>query len=169
MKACVRFAPMIGAREGELPADEAGALAAHLVTCPACQARAADLVATEGLLAEALYANANARDFGPFLDQVMARVDPAGVGAGVRLVRAPASAGRLAPLFRAIRNHWIAAVTASALAILAAVAGFMYVQRDVDQPEQLASLELSIEGGNTVLQTSDGPVVLLEPDDDSGS
>jgi anti-sigma factor RsiW len=169
MKGCVRVAPMIGAREGELPREEAGALAAHLDSCPACRARAADLLATHGLLAEALLARANARDFGPFVDRVMARIGTAGEGAGVRPSRAPGFAGLRASLFGALRAHWLAASAASALAILAAVASFMYVHRDVDQPEQLASLEISLEGGSTVLQTSDGPVVLLEPDDDSGS
>jgi anti-sigma factor RsiW len=166
MKGCIRFAPMIGAREGELTHEEAGALAAHLEACPACQALAANVAATEGLLAEALLARANARDFGPFVDQVMARV---GAGAGVRSGRAPARAGFLGSLLSGLRAHWVATSTASALAILAAVAAFMYVHRDVEQPEQLASIEISLEGGNTVLQTSDGPVVLIEPDDDSGS
>ena len=166
MKGCIRFAPMIGAREGELTHEEAGALAAHLEACPACQALAANVAATEGLLAEALLARANARDFGPFVDQVMARV---GAGAGVRPGRAPARAGFLGSLLGGLRAHWVATSAASALAILAAVAGFMYVHRDVEQPEQLASIEISLEGGNTVLQTSDGPVVLIEPDDDSGS
>jgi anti-sigma factor RsiW len=169
MKGCIRFAPMIGAREGELSHEEAGALAAHLEACPACQALAANVAATEGLLGEALLARANARDFGPFVDQVMARVGAAGAGAGVRPGRAPAGAGFLGSLLGGLRAHWVATSAASALAILAAVAGFMYVHRDVEQPEQLASFEISLEGGNTVLQTSDGPVVLIEPDDDSGS
>ena len=42
MKDCLRFAPMIGAREGELSAEEGTALEAHLATCPACRAMAAD-------------------------------------------------------------------------------------------------------------------------------
>lgn len=169
MKGCIRFAPMIGAREGELSHEEASALATHLEACPACQALAAEVAATEGLLAEALLARANARDFGPFVDQVMARVGAPEAGARVRPGSAPARPGFLGSLLSALRAHWVAASATSALAVLAAVAAFMYVQRDVEQPEQIASIEISLEGGNTVLQTSDGPVVLIEPDDDSGS
>ncbi len=169
MKGCSRIAPMIGAREGELSHEEASAMAAHLETCPACRALAADVAATEGLLGEALLARANAQDFGPFVDQVMARVGLAEAGARVRPGGAPARAGFLGSLVAALRAHRLATSGAFALAVLAAVAAFMYVQRDIEQPEQIASIEISVEGGSTVLQTSDGPVVLLEPDDDSGS
>ncbi len=52
--------------------------------------------------------------------------------------------------------------------MVAAGSLFMYVHRDVSEPEEIAALEMDLQGGGTVLQTSDGPVVLLEPDD-SGS
>jgi anti-sigma factor RsiW len=146
MKDCVRFAPMLDAREGELSKDEAAALAAHLDSCARCQAEKADLEATDGLVADALMARANARDFAPFVDQVMARVGAA----------EPVRAGLLAWFTRHRR-----AVFAWAVPFVAAAAVLMYVRRD-GEPRQIAQLEVSAEGDATmVLQTSDGPVVLL--------
>ncbi len=160
MKACLRYAPMIGSREGELSAEDEQALAAHLAQCPACSAMAAEVAATEGLLREALLARANARDFGPFVDQVMARVSsPVG---GTRRVRPWAGVLGL------LRGHW-KLFAAAAVAVVAAVSAFMYVGREVPEPEQLAALEMDLEGDNTVLQTADGPVVLIPPEDGSGS
>jgi anti-sigma factor RsiW len=152
MRDCVRFAPMIGAREGELSADEVKALADHLVRCEQCQAVAADLAATDGLVSEGLLARANARDFGPFVDQVMARVYG-------KETEGAAALGWL-------HHHW-KAVAATLVPALAALALFMYVRWD--GRSEMALLELSSEGNvSTVLQTSDGPVVLLG-DEDSGS
>jgi anti-sigma factor RsiW len=136
---------MIGAREGELAPGEAEALAAHLAACAGCRALAADLAATEGLVAEALLARANARDFAPFVDEVMARVR--------RAERRGVSA-------------WLArhrrAAAAALVPALAALALIVYVRSDGGRDE-IALLELSSEGEvTTVLQTVDGPVVLLE-------
>jgi len=165
MTACVKFAPMIGSREGELPEEEARALAAHLEACPACQAIAAELAATEGLLGDALLSRANSRDFAPFVDQVMARV-------GARSRRAPAfeAARRRPGLLAFLRGHrrLTAVALAAVVGILAAVSAFLYVHKSVEQPEELAALQVDLEGGSTVLQTSDGPVVLIEPDDETG-
>ncbi len=62
MKDCLRYAPMIGAREGELEAAERAGLAAHLDGCAACRARAADLAAALGSSSElAVYPPAPAR------------------------------------------------------------------------------------------------------------
>jgi anti-sigma factor RsiW len=135
---------MIGAREGELAPAEATALAAHLRTCPACAVLAGDVAATEGLVSEALLAAANARDFAPFVDEVMARVARA-ERAGVR--------GWLGRHRRA--------AAASLVPVLAALALIVYVRLD-GGPDPIALLELSSEGEvTTVLQTADGPVVLL--------
>jgi len=163
MRTCVRFAPMIGSREGELPEDEARALAAHVGACPRCRAMARDLAATDGLLGDALMARANSRDFAPFVDQVMARV-----GARSRPMFEAARPRR--SVFAFLRGHWrLTAVAAAAVVgVLAAVSTFLYVHRSVEQPEELAALEVDLEGGNIVLQTSDGPVVLIEPDDETG-
>ena len=161
MKPCVRYVPMIGSRPGELPAEDAHALAAHLETCPDCRALSASLAATDGLVAEALLARANSRDFAPFVDGVMARVGRSGA---VR--RAPARPSVLA----VFRERWKYAVAAGSLAaVLAGFFAFRYVHGQVEEPERIASLQIELQGGSTVLQTSDGPVVLLAPDDDTGS
>lgn len=147
MKDCTRHAPLLDARPGELSEAEATALADHLAGCEACQGRAADLAATEGLVAEALLARAAQRDFAPFVDEVMEKV----------YGRAPARGGVLGWL----AGHWRAA-TATVVPALAAAALFLYVQRD-GETGSLALVELHAEGVTTVLQTSDGPVVLLSP------
>jgi anti-sigma factor RsiW len=145
MKDCIRFAPMIGAREGELTPGEAKALDLHLQSCRGCRATAADFAATEGLVGEALLAQANARDFAPFVDQVMARVG-----------HAPRERGLWAWLGRHRR-----AAAATLVPALAALALIVYVRVDGGR-DQIALLELTSEGeATTVLQTSDGPVVLL--------
>lgn len=154
---CIRYAPMIGAREGELSVEEARALAAHLEACPGCQARALDAAATEGLVAEALLAEAARRDFAPFVDQVMARIERA---------EAPA-AGR--GILSWLRHHWRGTAAALTPAV-AALAVFLYVRWEGSQPGEMALLEFSSEGiVSTVIQTSDGPVVLLDEDEESGS
>lgn len=154
MKQCIRFAPMIGARPGELTPAEDAALRAHLEGCEACRALAADLAATEGMVSEALLAEANRRDFGPFVDQVMARLEPRTVPS------APPVRARRPSFF-----DWLAAHRRAAFAtlapVLAAAALVVYVRSD-GGPSHVASLELASEGDVTmILQTSDGPVVLL--------
>lgn len=152
---CIRYAPMIGAREGELSAEEARALAAHLDACDACAARALDLAATDGLVAEGLMARAAERDFAPFVDEVMARIAH----------EAPARRGVLSWL----RKHWRGTAAALTPAV-AALAVFLYVRWESSQPGEMALLEFSSEGNvSTVIQTSDGPVVLLDDDEGSGS
>ncbi len=149
MKECVRFAPMIGAHPGELSREEARALEAHLAACGACRARAADLAATEGLVSDALLAQANARDFTPFVDEVMARI---GDGAAERR-------GVLAWVGRH-RRRALAAILVPALAALAVI---VYVAHEEgSRPQEIALLEVTSEGdATTILQTSDGPIVLL--------
>lgn len=163
MRSCVRIAPMIGSRPGELPAEDERALAAHLETCAACRALAASFEVTDGLVAEALLARANTRDFAPFVDEVMARV-------GHRPQR-PAVHRDRRSLLDVLRERWrIAVPTLAAAVVLAAIGSFMYGGEHVAEPEQrLASLEVELSGEGVVLQTSDGPVVLLAPDDDAGS
>lgn len=142
---CVRFAPLIGSRPGELDEADAQALAAHLASCDTCRALAADVAATEGMVSDALLRAANARDFSSFADGVMARVE--------RTER-PGLLGWF-------RRHR-AAAAASLVPVLAALAVIVYVRIEGGQG-QVAMLELSSEGeATTVLQTADGPVVLLE-------
>lgn len=151
MSECTRHAPMIGAREGELSEEEALSLAVHLESCPRCQAYVRDAEATAGLVREALLARASERDFAPFVDQVMARIGGA----------EPHRGG----VIGWFHHHWKGAMAALAPA-LAALAVFMYVQSGDDRRDQIAMLEISSEGSvATVLQTLDGPVVLLAPEE----
>jgi len=156
MTSCPRFAPLLGARPGELSSSEMRALEAHLATCERCRLDAADLAVTDGLVRDGLIQKANARDFAPFVDEVMARI--AGAGPARHL---PA----VAPAARGLRA-WLAGhrrAVATALApVLAAAALIVYVRLQGQRPGQVAMLELASEGDVTmVLQTSDGPVVLL--------
>src|SRR5947207_3363494 len=75
MKDCVRYAPMLSARAGELAGDEARGLEAHLATCAQCTARLADDRALSALVGPAVMAAAARRDFSGFADAVMARVE----------------------------------------------------------------------------------------------
>jgi anti-sigma factor RsiW len=148
MKDCIRFAPMIGSRPGELAPDESAALEKHLSSCDTCRAMAADAAATDGMVSAALLRAANARDFSTFADEVMARVDRA---------ERPGLLGW-------IRRHR-AAAAATLVPVMAALAVFVYVRVISGQGPQVAMMELSSEGeATTVLQTVDGPVVLLTED-----
>jgi anti-sigma factor RsiW len=145
---CARFAPLLLARPGELGAPEEQALHGHLAGCDACQARLADGLALDGMVAEALTAQAARVDFAPFVDQVMARVQPGGLRGLLRWVRqhkAVAALGGLAP-------------TLAALGLIV----YFSMDRVVDTGPQAGDVELVSEGlAPVVLTTSDGPVVLL--------
>jgi anti-sigma factor RsiW len=158
MRECIHFAPMIGARAGELTAGEAKALEAHLATCGACQGVARNAAALDGLVGEALLARASTRDFAPFVDGVMAKVP-------VR--RAPAQGRTGVPgVLSWLGRHRRAAAAALAPA-LAALAVIVYVRLG-SQPAEVAMLEVSSEGeATTILQTKDGPVVLLSEENGS--
>jgi len=148
MSDCARYAPMLSARAGELSAVEERALHAHLAGCDACQARLADDRAVDGLVGEALLAEAARVDFAPFVDQVMARIEPSLLGRLRRWVR-----------------HHRAATAAGALApTLAALGLILYLSADgtADLVPEVGQVEVvSEEGAPTVLMTRDGPVVLL--------
>jgi anti-sigma factor RsiW len=147
MTDCIRFAPMIGARPGELGVAEAQALEAHLATCETCRAIAANFAALDGLAGESLLARASQRDFGPFVDQVMARLE-----------RRPRRAGLLAWL--GVHRRAVAATLAPVLAALAVI---VYVRSSGGAPGEIALVEITSEGeATTVLETADGPVVLLD-------
>ncbi len=155
MKDCARYAPMIGARPGELAPEEARGLDGHLAACVACRGRLADLRATEGLLAEALLGEARRRDFAPFVDGVMARIAER---------RSPAGILRRLRGFRLL--HPRLALGAALAPVAAAVAIVLYVSMS-HGPEVASVLELNAEGNvSTIIQTSDGPVVLMNGDDE---
>ena len=162
MKECLRFAPLIGSREGELAPDEAKALAAHLAGCERCRAVAADLAATDGMVSEALLRAANSRDFSTFADGVMGKL-------GLEETPAQAAAGRArgGGLLAWFRGHRGRTAAATLVPVLAALAVVVYVRLE-GGPGPAAMFELSSEGeATTVLQTADGPVVLLQEGDGS--
>jgi len=152
--ACLRFAPMLSARKGELPAADEGALHEHLAGCDACQARLADGEVVGGMVAEALLAEAAKVDFAPFVDQVMARVEPGGVRGFLRW----------------LRRHKAVAAAAGLAPTLAALGLIVYLSGG-DAGPQAGDVELVSEGRSaTVLTTQDGPVVLLgDPSEPEGT
>ncbi len=161
---CVRFAPMIGARQGELTAEEHEGLAAHLRSCHACQARLADERSLEGLVGEALMQEAAHPDFSAFADGVMARVEKQSVRLGRRARRAgPESRDargerKAAPWWR---RRW-ALVLGSTLAPALAALGLVVYLDALGRVPQAGDVEVTSEDHvPMVLQTRDGPVVLL--------
>ena len=143
---------MIGSREAELtPAERAG-LAEHLAGCDGCRRWALRLSVTEGLVSEALLAAAARRDFTPFAAQVMARIEQRRLGP-------------LARLWRTARLHPWLAVGGTLAPVAAALLVVLYVQRGAGS--DLASLEVNSTGGaTTIIQSSDGPLVLIDDDDE---
>ncbi len=146
MKECVRYATVLAARPGELSAPEAAALADHLAGCAACQARLADERAVDGLVGEALLAEAARVDFAPFVDQVMARVEPGGLRGALRW----------------LRRHPLVAGLSALAPPLAALGLIVYLSGGGEAGPVAGDLELETEGsGAMVLHTEEGPVVLL--------
>lgn len=157
MNPCTRFAPMLGARPGELSDADAAALADHLGACEACQARLADAEALSGMLGDALLAEASRRDFSRFSDEVLARI-PA--------YRGSARAGR-GGFFDWVRHHRLLSAAGALVPALAALALVVYVGRS-QEPEEPA-FQVTAEGrSTTVLETSEGPVVLFGADEPTG-
>jgi anti-sigma factor RsiW len=154
MTDCTVHRPMIGSREAELSPGERAGLAAHLAGCEGCRRWAASLAVTEGLVSEALMAAAARRDFAPFAAQVMARIEHRRLGP-------------LARLGRAIRLHpWFAAGAALA-PIGVALMVALYTLRGPGHDVTAASLEVTSQGATTIIQSSDGPVVLIDDDEAS--
>jgi len=155
MSECMSYMPLIGAREGELSTAEAGALAAHMAGCAGCRRWAAELAVTEGLVSEALLAAASRRDFAPFVDGVMARVE------------ATRPLPFLARVRRAMRLHPRLLIGGALAPVVAVMVAVLYLQGGPSPDLADASpLEVSAEGATTIIQSSDGPVVLIDDDDD---
>jgi len=156
MTACDTYLPMIGSRPGELDEAEAAALSAHVSGCEGCRRWAAELASTEWLVSEALLAAAARRDFAPFVDGVMACVEEA------------RPVPFLTRVVRALRLHPRLAVGGALAPLAAALALGLYLQgagrNDLASASQL---EVSAEGGaTTIIQSSDGPLVLIDDDDE---
>jgi hypothetical protein len=144
---------MIGAREAELTSAEADGLAAHLAGCEGCSRWAASLAVTEGLVSEALMAAAARRDFTEFSGQVMARIERRHLGP-------------LARLRRTILLHPWLTVGGTLGPIAAALALAFFLQRSGSDLAN-SSLEVNSEGATTIIQSRDGPLVLIDDDDEA--
>jgi len=157
VKECALYAPMLGAHPGELSTDEEARLNAHLAFCDACQGRLADLSATEGMLAEALSRAAARRDFTDFADGVMARIPASAWRTG-----APEKAGGLRSLKAFLGRHKVLAVVSAVAPALAAAALFLFVERSGGPEPASPGVEVTSETlSPVVLDTSDGPVILM--------
>jgi len=161
MKDCATYAPMIGARPGELTPDEEARLHEHLAGCDACQGRLADLEATGGMLVEALSRAASRRDFATFADEVMARIPanawkPEGAPKGV-----------LESLKAFFGRHRVLAIASALAPALAAAALYLFIDRPGMPAETaLPGVEVASETLEPiVLDTSDGPIILMSDSD----
>jgi predicted anti-sigma-YlaC factor YlaD len=152
MSDCTTYRPLIGSREGELTATEAAGLAEHVSGCAGCRRWTASLAVTEGLVSESLLAVAARRDFAPFADQVMARIERRRFGP-------------LARLRRTITLHPWFAVGGTLAPIAAALLMTFYIQR-TGHDLATSSLEVNSEGATTIIQSNDGPLVLIDDDDE---
>jgi hypothetical protein len=150
---CAGAAPLLGSLPGELdPTDEAS-LRAHLSTCEGCRARQADLEAVGRLVEDGLLLEASREDFSGFADGVMARI-PASAWAG-----APGPVERLRAF---LRRHRVLAAASALVPALAALALYLYI----DRTPGTGPLELGVEVTSedlapVVLDTSDGPIILV--------
>ena len=163
MSDCTIYAPMLTARPGELSGDEASRLHVHLAGCAACQARLADERAVDGLVADGLARAAARRDFSEFSTQVMARLpvaawrpDPSDRG-----LPTAEPLGALGRLRAWLRRHKLAAAASALAPALAAVALYVYLDNTVSGPAEFAVDVASETLAPMVLDTSDGPLVLL--------
>ena len=151
---CAGAAPLLGSRPGELDPTEEALLQAHLSTCASCQARHADLRALSALVVDGLLAEAARRDLSGLSDGVMARI-PASAWKG-------APAGPLARLRDFFRRHRMLAAASAAAPALAALALYLYIGRaGVGAPAELSVQVTSEDLAAVVLETSDGPVILV--------
>ena len=150
---CAGARPLLGSRPGELDPAEEALLQAHLASCADCRARAADLAAVSSLVAEGLRRAAAGRDLAALADGVVARIPS--------LARRERP-GPLARLRELVRRHRAVALASAAVPALAAVALALYISRGGgDGPAELSVQVTSEDLATVVLDTSDGPVILL--------
>ena len=151
---CAGAAPLLGSRPGELDPTEEALLGAHLATCEACRARLADLEALSGLVVDGLRSEAARRDFSSFADGVMARI-PASAWRG-------APSGPLERLRAFLRRHRVLAAASALAPALAAGALYLYIGGTGGSGPSGLSVEVTSEDlAAVVLETSDGPVILV--------
>ncbi len=151
---CAGAIPLLGSRPGELDPTEEALLHAHLSTCAACRARLADVEALGTLVSQGLLAEAARRDLAALSDGVMARI-PASAWRG----RPPEGLlGRARAFFR---HHRVLAAASALAPALAALALYLYIGRSGAGPAGLSVEVTSEDLAAIVLETSDGPVILV--------
>jgi anti-sigma factor RsiW len=151
---CAGAAPLLGSLPGELDPTEEALLGAHLATCEACRARLADVEALSGLVRDGLRGAAAHRDLSALADGVMARI-PASAWRG-------APAGPLERLRAFLRRHRVLAAASALAPALAALALYLYIGRTGGTGPSELSVEVTSEDlAAIVLDTSDGPVILV--------
>jgi anti-sigma factor RsiW len=151
---CAGASPLLGSLPGELDPTDDALLRAHLSTCPSCQARQDDLLAVAGLVQEGLLAEAARRDLSGLADGVLARI-PASAWRG-------APAGPLGLLREFLRRHRILAAASALAPALAALALYLYIGRTAGPGPAGLAIEVTSEDlAAIVLETSDGPVILV--------
>jgi anti-sigma factor RsiW len=151
---CSGAAPLLGSLPGELDPTEEALLGAHLTSCEACRARLADLEALSGLVRDGLRGAAAHRDLSTFADGVMARI-PASAWRGT-------PAGPLDRLRAFLRRHRVLAAASALAPALAALALYLYIGRTGGTGPSELSVEVTSEDlAAIVLDTSDGPVILV--------
>jgi anti-sigma factor RsiW len=152
---CAGAAPLLGSRPGELDPTEEALLSAHLSTCETCRARQADQAAVAGIIEDGLLLEASRRDFTDFADGVLARI-PASAWRG------GAPVGGLERLRAFLRRHRVLAAVSALAPALAALALYLYIGRTMGPgPSELAVEVTSEDLAAVVLETSDGPVILV--------
>ena len=152
MSECLKYLPMLTARDGELSPMERAGLEAHLGACHACRTRLAEERLLSGLVGEAMQAEASRRDFSGFSDAVLGRID-----------QRPWLARSLGRLWPWGQPSPVRAWAGIAVPVLAAVALVVYLGLGsiFSERYQPGEVEVSSEGHDmTVIQTDDGPVVI---------
>jgi anti-sigma factor RsiW len=145
---------LLGSLPGELDPTEGALLGAHLATCEACRARLSDIEALSGLVQDGLRTEAARRDLSTFADGVMARI-PASAWRG-------APSGPLERLRAFLRHHRVLAAASALAPALAALALYLYIGRTGGTGPSELSVEVTSEDLSAiVLDTSDGPVILV--------
>jgi len=151
---CSGAGPLLGSLPGELDPTEEALLGAHLTSCEACRARLADIEALSGLVRDGLRGAAAHRDLSALADGVMARI-PASAWRG-------APAGPLERLRAFLRRHRVLAAASALAPALAALALYLYIGRTGGAGPWELSVEVTSEDlAAIVLDTSDGPVILV--------
>ncbi len=174
MNDCLQCAPLVGSEADDLSQGEARALSAHLAACPACSARAADAAVMGELIREGLLAAAAAEAPG-LADAVLERLARGAPLEGDPFEEPddPDTTRRGARAWGKVRAFTLRHPFAVAVLAPAAVAAFLalvYLGGGSSGDRSQALVEVTSEGRSaTVLETAEGPIVLLAEHEPAGS